>query len=119
MLRPLGPDITITLIANSMQGGEYRKLAEKTITDVCVNALATEQAKPYYEEVNEVSNMPPWKTCPFPAVSFRKMSLKTPHINFSKIPGNLLYQQLPIGGSRRSHSRNNSSRGKIQNRRDL
>jgi hypothetical protein len=52
-----------------MQGNEYRKLAEKTIDDVCVNVISLNEAKEYYEDVNKVSNMPPWKTCPFPAAS--------------------------------------------------
>jgi hypothetical protein len=49
-----------------MQGGEYRKIFEKTAEKICKNCY-NKTYKPYFDDFQAASNPKvPWKTCPYP-----------------------------------------------------
>jgi hypothetical protein len=49
-----------------MQGGEYRKIFERRVDELCKTGY-NETFKPYFEDFQAVQTPPvPWKACPYP-----------------------------------------------------
>lgn len=64
---PLDDSHGVLIIASNFQGGQYKKLFEKGVNELCT-AMYDEKNRIYFEKLQERKKYPvPWLTCPYPA----------------------------------------------------
>jgi hypothetical protein len=66
IITDIDDSFSLQVIGLNMQGGQYRKIFERSVDEVC-KAAYNETFKPYYDDLQAAQNIQiPWKTCPYP-----------------------------------------------------
>lgn len=67
--QPIGDDVDIYIVGLNFQGGQYKKIFEKSEINFC-KTFYQDYVREYYEDYQAHSTNPtPWNTCPYPAGS--------------------------------------------------